>query len=94
MSWKAPWYTDHSRRFADAFDAGTGFAINVFIRDNDDHIYRTYFTSDRGDEQFLTNFRLLDLTPYGRQERWEDSPESWPQTAPYEWWRLHDNYNT
>lgn len=35
---------------------------------------------------------FLDLTPYGRQETWEDSPEGWPQSAPYRWWRLHDEY--
>jgi predicted dithiol-disulfide oxidoreductase (DUF899 family) len=35
---------------------------------------------------------MLDLTPLGRQETWEDSPEGWPQTPPYEWWRLHDEY--
>lgn len=94
MGWNAPWYTDHGRRFADAFDAGKGFAVNVFIRDDEDRMYRTYFTTDRGGELFDTNFRLLDLTPYGRQEGWEDSPEGWPQTPPYEWWRLHDEYGT
>ena len=26
------------------------------------------------------------------QEDWEDSPEGWPQTPPYEWWRYHDSY--
>lgn len=92
MGWKAPWYTDHGRRFADAFGAGKGFAVNVFIRDDENDIYRTYFTTDRGGELFDTNFRLLDLTPYGRQETWEDSPEGRPQTSPYEWWRLHDEY--
>jgi predicted dithiol-disulfide oxidoreductase (DUF899 family) len=35
---------------------------------------------------------FLDLTPFGRQETWEDSPEGRPQTPPYEWWRLHDRY--
>lgn len=94
MGWNAPWYTDHGRRFADAFDAGKGFAVNVFIRDDENRIYRTYFTTDRGGELFDTNFKLLDLTPYGRQEGWEDSPEGWPQTPAYEWWRLHDEYNT
>ena len=94
MGWNAPWYTDHDRRFADAFDAGKGFAINVFIRDDENRIYRTYFTTARGGELFDTNFRLLDLTLYGRQETWEDSPEGWPQTPPYEWWRLHDEYDT
>jgi predicted dithiol-disulfide oxidoreductase (DUF899 family) len=94
MGWNAPWYTDHSRRFADAFDGGTGFAVNVFIRDDKNCVYRTYFTTARGSELFDTHFRLLDLTPYGRQETWEDSPEGWPQTPPYEWWRLHDEYDT
>ncbi|MEX2600075.1 MAG: DUF899 domain-containing protein [Balneolaceae bacterium] len=92
MGWSAPWYTDHGRRFADAFDAGKGFAVNVFFRDNANSVYRTYFFTARGGELFDTNFRLLDLTPYGRQETWEDSPEGWPQTPPYQWWRLHDEY--
>ena len=35
---------------------------------------------------------FLDLTPFGRQETWEDSPAGWPQTPPYEWWRRHDEY--
>lgn len=92
MGWNAPWYTDHGRRFADAFGAGKGFAVNVFIRDDANRVYRSYFTTDRGGELFDTHFRLLDLTPYGRQETWEDSPDGWPQTAPYAWWRLHDEY--
>ena len=33
-----------------------------------------------------------DLAALGRQEQWEDSPEGYPQTPPYEWWRLHDEY--
>ena len=34
----------------------------------------------------------LDITALGRQEEWEDSPEGYPQTPPYEWWNLHDEY--
>jgi len=34
----------------------------------------------------------LDITPLGRQETWEDSPEGYPQTPPYQWWKWHDNY--
>ena len=34
----------------------------------------------------------LDITPLGRQEAWEDSPEGYPKTAPYRWWNWHDNY--
>jgi predicted dithiol-disulfide oxidoreductase (DUF899 family) len=40
------------------------------------------------------DFNLLDLTAFGRQETWEDSPAGWPQTEPYQWWRLHDDYDT
>jgi predicted dithiol-disulfide oxidoreductase (DUF899 family) len=94
MGWRAPWYTDHGRRFADAFGAGKGFAVNVFIRDDVDRVYRTCFTTARGGELFDTHFRLLDITPYGRQESWEDSPAGWPQTPPYEWWRMRDDYET
>jgi predicted dithiol-disulfide oxidoreductase (DUF899 family) len=93
MGWNAPWYTDHGRRFADTFGAGRGFAVNVFIRDDSDRVYRTYYTTARGGELFDTHFRLLDLTPYGRQEEWEDSPDGWPQTPLYQWWRLHDEYD-
>ena len=32
------------------------------------------------------------MTALGRQEEWEDSPEGYPQTPPYEWWNWHDEY--
>jgi predicted dithiol-disulfide oxidoreductase (DUF899 family) len=35
---------------------------------------------------------FLDLTPYWRQEDWEDSPPGWPETPPYTWWRRHGRY--
>lgn len=35
---------------------------------------------------------LLDLTPYGRQETWENSPKGWPQTPAYDWMRRGDAY--
>jgi hypothetical protein len=34
----------------------------------------------------------LDITALGRQEEWEDSPEGYPQTPPYQWWNRHDEY--
>jgi predicted dithiol-disulfide oxidoreductase (DUF899 family) len=64
---------------------------NVFPRHDNNRIYRTYFVDARGDEHGDL-WTFLDLTPYGRQEEWEDSPEGWPQTAPYQWWRYHDQY--
>jgi predicted dithiol-disulfide oxidoreductase (DUF899 family) len=46
----------------------------------------------RGEEPFMVVFDLLDITPYGRQETWEDSPEGRPLQPPYEWMRLADSY--
>jgi hypothetical protein len=39
-----------------------------------------------------STWSYLDITALGRQEAWEDSPEGYPQTPPYEWWDLHDAY--
>jgi predicted dithiol-disulfide oxidoreductase (DUF899 family) len=60
------------------------------------------FDSDFGvDEWHGTNvffrdgehvFRTYFITALGRQEEWENSPEGYPQTPPYEWWNWHDNY--
>jgi hypothetical protein len=40
-----------------------------------------------------TTWSYLDITPLGRQETWEASPEGYPQTPPYKWWNWHDNYD-
>lgn len=93
MGWTIPWVSSLGNDFNDDMDAGDGFALNVFLRDGDT-VYRTYFTTGRGVEQLGSTWTFLDLTPFGRQETWEDSPEGWPQTEPYDWWRLHDEYET
>ena len=55
-------------------------------------VFRTYFITGRGDEVFVNTWNLLDMTALGRQEEWEDSPEGYPQSPPYEWWIWHDSY--
>ena len=92
MGWEAiPWYT-----LTDDFDADFGVddwhGTNAFFRDGD-RIFRTYFIDSRGDEVFDNTFHFLDMTALGRQETWEDSPEGYPQTKPYEWWRWNDDYD-
>jgi predicted dithiol-disulfide oxidoreductase (DUF899 family) len=88
MGWTMPWYT-----ITDGFDADFGVGEwhghNAFLRDGD-RIFRTYFVNDRGDEGMGTTWSYLDITALGRQEEWEDSPEGYPQTPPYRWWRYHD----
>jgi predicted dithiol-disulfide oxidoreductase (DUF899 family) len=71
---------------------GETFALSAFFRDGD-AIYRTYYTTGRGVETIGPVWTLLDLTLLGRQEEWEDSPEGYPQTPPYTWWRRHDEYD-
>lgn len=90
MSWTFPWYSSRDDFNAD-FDVTDGFGFNVFYRSGAD-VYRTYFTTGRAAETLGTIWTLLDLTPLGRQETWEVSPPGTPQTPPYEWWRLHDEY--
>ena len=65
---------------------------NAFFRDGD-RVFRTYFVDNRGDEALGSTWSYLDLAPLGRQETWEDSPEGYPQTAPYVWWNWHDEYD-
>jgi predicted dithiol-disulfide oxidoreductase (DUF899 family) len=55
---------------------------SVFFRIGHD-IYHTYSTFERGGEALCDSYRLLDITPYGRQEDFEDSPEGWPQKPTY-----------
>ena len=38
-----------------------------------------HWTTGRGNELMAPSYGLLDLTVYGRQEFWEDSPQGWPQ---------------
>jgi predicted dithiol-disulfide oxidoreductase (DUF899 family) len=90
MGWDIPWYT-----LTDDFDADFGVdewhGTNAFLREGDG-IYRTYFVNSRGDEAMGSTWSYLDLTALGRQEEWEDSPDGYPQTPPYQWWNLHDEY--
>lgn len=57
-------------------------ANSVFLRDGDT-VYHTYSAFTRGLDHLFTPFAFLDLTPFGRQEDWEDSPEGWPQRPTY-----------
>jgi predicted dithiol-disulfide oxidoreductase (DUF899 family) len=51
---------------------------------------RTSLVDARGDEAMGSTWSYLDMTALGRQETWEDSPDGYPQTPPYEWWIWHD----
>jgi len=95
MGWIIPWYssygTDFNRDFGVTTDKGEHHGLSVFLREGE-NVYRTYYTTDRGVEALGSNWTFLDLTPLGRQEKWEKSPKGIKQSNPYEWWRRHDQY--
>ena len=82
MGWTMPFVSSHGTTFADDCGAGRGFMLTVFLRDGE-NVYRTYSTTARGVDRLLFANNVLDLTPYGRQEDWEDSPPGWPQHPTY-----------
>jgi predicted dithiol-disulfide oxidoreductase (DUF899 family) len=79
MGWDMPWYSAE-----DSLDVLlVGRQINrmhivCYIRDGD-KVHETYWTTFRGVEAMDYNYALMDLSVYGRQETWEDSPLGWPQ---------------
>lgn len=91
--WRVPFYSSAGSSFnADmgvTVDGDEDFGLSVFLKDDTD-LYRSYFTTGRGVEP--AGFRhFLDLTPYGRQEAWEDSPAGWPQSPTYGWRSARDD---
>ena len=80
--WTVPFVSSRGTSFADDCGAGDGFMLSVFLRDGD-QVYRTYSTTARGVDRLVFANSILDLTPYGRQEEWEDSPPGWPQHPTY-----------
>ena len=103
MGWTIPWYSAFESDFnvdqgvspqepqVGEYQDGETFMLSVFFSDGG-RVYRTYSTTGRGVEALGSVWTFLDLTPLGRQEQWEDSPEGYPQGKPYEWWRRHDEY--
>jgi predicted dithiol-disulfide oxidoreductase (DUF899 family) len=95
MGWQLPWYSSFGSEFnydlGATTDEGDEHGASVLLRQGES-VYRTYYTGRRGVEHLGSHWTYLDLTPFGRQESWEDSPAGWPQTEPYGWMRRHDDY--
>ena len=92
MGWADwPWYTTRDDFSAD-FDVSEWFGINVFLRDGE-QIYRSYYTTSRAAEELSSIWALLDITPFGRQEEWQDAPEGIPQDRTGSWMRRNDDYS-
>jgi predicted dithiol-disulfide oxidoreductase (DUF899 family) len=80
MGFQMPWYSA-PRGSLDTLLVGrrVGMMHIVCYLRHATNVFETYWTTMRGVEVLGNNYALLDLTVYGRQERWEDSPAGWPQ---------------
>jgi predicted dithiol-disulfide oxidoreductase (DUF899 family) len=80
MGWDMPWYPvpeESYRRLA--LKSPHNFGMKAcYLRDSD-RVFETYWTTSRGCEAISGSYGMLDMTVYGRQELWEDSPKGWPQ---------------
>jgi predicted dithiol-disulfide oxidoreductase (DUF899 family) len=79
MGWNIPWYS--AQASLDSLLVGRHIGMMhlvCYLRDGD-RVFETYWTTLRGVEEMDYSYALMDLTVYGRQERWEDSPPGWPQ---------------
>src|SRR5262245_58582431 len=80
MGWQMPWYAAEKEAL-DTLLVGrrVGMMHVVCYLRRGSNVFETYWTTRRGVEVMDNSYRLLDLTVYGRQEAWEDSPSGWPQ---------------
>jgi predicted dithiol-disulfide oxidoreductase (DUF899 family) len=106
MGWETPWYSA-PRDSLNTLLVGrrVGMMHVVCYLRQGSNVFETYWTTRRGVEVMGNSYPLLDLTVYGRQEAWEDSPAGWPQqpkgTHPYrtdvrpivQWPRLNAGYS-
>jgi predicted dithiol-disulfide oxidoreductase (DUF899 family) len=80
MGWGQPWYSA-PRSSLETLLVGRRIGrmhIVCYLRQGS-KVFETYWTTSRGVEVMGNSYPLLDLTVYGRQEQWEESPPGWPQ---------------
>ena len=71
----------------------SGTARTRSYRDDDGGSPAPTSSTSAATRRMGSTWAYLDVTALGRQEEWEDSPEGYPQTAPYGWWNRHDEYD-
>jgi predicted dithiol-disulfide oxidoreductase (DUF899 family) len=83
MGYPFPWYSasDSDPVLVD----GRGFGLIACYLREGDQVFETYWTTGRGVEALTTSYDALDLTVYGRQEAWENSPDGWPRVGGHPW---------
>jgi predicted dithiol-disulfide oxidoreductase (DUF899 family) len=77
MGWEMPWYSAQDSLGTLLVGRQVGlFHLVCYLR-HGSNVFETYWTTGRGVEAMDNSYDLLDMTVYGRQEKWEDSPEGW-----------------
>jgi predicted dithiol-disulfide oxidoreductase (DUF899 family) len=79
MGWDMPWYSAQDSLDTLLVGRRIGMMHLVCYLRCDSRVFETYWTTIRGVEAMDNNYALMDLTAYGRQETWEQSPAGWPQ---------------
>jgi len=77
MGWEMPWYSAQASINTLLVGRQVGlFHLVCYLRQGS-NLFETYWTTRRGVEAMDNSYDLLDMTVYGRQEKWEDSPAGW-----------------
>jgi predicted dithiol-disulfide oxidoreductase (DUF899 family) len=84
LGWKMPWYSVQGQSLETLLVGRRVGRMHIicYLRQGS-NVFETYWTTARGVEVIDNNYHLLDLTVYGRQETWEDSPAGWPQQCTF-----------
>jgi len=96
MGWTVPWVSAQECTFNQDWGwtrpgGGEVSGFSVYLQ-LDGRPYLTYRTKARGAESMSSIAGHLDMTPYGRQEAWQDVPPGWPQDDTFAKTKRHDEY--
>ncbi|WP_205856790.1 DUF899 family protein [Phytoactinopolyspora endophytica] len=91
LGWKTPWYAvPRASQETLLVDRDISMMYLISYLRAGDRVFETYWTTRRGIEALDNSYALMDLTPYGRQEPWQDVPPGSPQQ---EWHHAGGNVN-
>ncbi len=103
MGWQMPWYSAEASLGTLLVGRQIGMMHIVCYLRRGAQVFETYWTTRRGVEAMDNSYRLLDLTVFGRQENWENSPAGWPKRTEQfvctdarptaQWQRLNAGYS-
>lgn len=85
MGYTHPWFSN--REVDDPLLGPETEGAYVSLLRRGDRVFATNWITGRGVEAMMSSMGLADMTAYGRQEAWEDSPAGWPQEPTFTAWR-------